>query len=211
LMRVPRLHWRPFPRRCDCGDRHIALWDLHGKQRGGCDSRLVGSDGGMQRCQGICQACLPPHWMSALPLSRREVCCRASRVSNLPLQSVTQGITAEMAALRRALGPDAQIMVDLHWKFTGRRGAGVDRGARAISAGFRRGSRQTRRSRRPCPCLHAIVQYLSLPAKKWYTAYEAATRLEAGTVRFSAARDGPHTGINPIPPHRPACGGNTAP
>ena len=29
-----------------------------------------------------------------------------------------EGIVEEMAALRRALGPDAQIMVDLHWKFT---------------------------------------------------------------------------------------------
>ena len=29
-----------------------------------------------------------------------------------------EGIVAEMAALRDALGPDAQIMVDLHWKFT---------------------------------------------------------------------------------------------
>src|SRR4029453_4542389 len=29
-----------------------------------------------------------------------------------------EGIVAEMSALRRALGPDAQIMVDLHWKFT---------------------------------------------------------------------------------------------
>ena len=29
-----------------------------------------------------------------------------------------EGIVEEMAALRRALGPEAQIMVDLHWKFT---------------------------------------------------------------------------------------------
>lgn len=28
------------------------------------------------------------------------------------------GIVAEMAALRAALGPDAEIMIDLHWKFT---------------------------------------------------------------------------------------------
>ena len=29
-----------------------------------------------------------------------------------------EGIAREMAALRAALGPDAELLIDLHWKFT---------------------------------------------------------------------------------------------
>ncbi len=104
-----------------------------------------------------------------------------------------EGIVAEMAALRDALGPDAQIMVDLHWKFTAAEALEVI-GALARyepffveapvkpedHAGLARVARES-----PVPIA---------AGEEWYTAYEAGNRLAAGPIAFLQPEMG-HTGI----------------
>jgi galactonate dehydratase len=94
----------------------IALWDLCAKLAGLPLVKLLGG----QRTDRL------PAYVSGLPratLTERVALARewvgkgydavkyAAAVSH-------EGIVAEMRALREALGPEVELMVDLHWKFT---------------------------------------------------------------------------------------------
>lgn len=93
----------------------IALWDLFGRGVGLPIAQLLG---GARRHR-------IPAYVSGLP--RRtiaEKCALAQEWKAKGFRGVKfaaavsdEGIETEMAALRQALGPDFDIMVDLHWKF----------------------------------------------------------------------------------------------
>ncbi|MBN9307291.1 MAG: enolase [Devosia sp. 67-54] len=93
----------------------IALWDLFGKGLGVPVSTLLG---------GRRHATIPAY-VSGLPratLSERvefAVEWVGKGFAGVKFAAVVsdEGIVAEMAALREALGPKVDIMVDLHWKF----------------------------------------------------------------------------------------------
>jgi galactonate dehydratase len=93
----------------------IALWDLCGKGLGVPVSTLLG---------GRRQATIPAY-VSGLPKATlKERCDLAVEwigkgFSGVKFAAVIsdEGIVEEMAALREALGPKPDIMVDLHWKF----------------------------------------------------------------------------------------------
>ena len=93
----------------------IALWDLCGKGLGVPVSTLLG---------GRRHATIPAY-VSGLPKAtlRERVDFAVEWVgkgfAGVKFAAVVsdEGIVAEMAALREALGPKADIMVDLHWKF----------------------------------------------------------------------------------------------
>ena len=93
----------------------IALWDLCGKGLGVPVSTLLG---------GRRHATIPAY-VSGLPKAtlRERVDFAVEWVgkgfAGVKVAAVVsdEGIVAEMAALREALGPKADIMVDLHWKF----------------------------------------------------------------------------------------------
>jgi galactonate dehydratase len=94
----------------------IACWDLTGKLLGQPVVKLLGG----QRMQSI------PAYVSGLPgatLDERVALACAFQhqgYTAFKFHSVVsfEGIVREMQALREALGPSAELMVDLHWKFT---------------------------------------------------------------------------------------------
>lgn len=94
----------------------IGLWDIVGKAS---DMPLFALLGGAQR-ESV------PAYVSGLPAgSLAEKVEMAKRWAGEGFKAVKfaaavsrDGVVAEMSALREALGPQASIMVDLHWKYT---------------------------------------------------------------------------------------------
>lgn len=93
----------------------IALWDLRARARG---VPLAGLLGGAQRARVPC-------YLSGLPsatLDERVQLARswqARGIDSFKFAAVVsrEGVAEEFAALRAALGPDVELMADLHWKF----------------------------------------------------------------------------------------------
>jgi galactonate dehydratase len=122
LMRV-RGHWSGFFTDAIAGI-DIALWDLAGKLAGRSVADLLG---------GARHASIPAY-ASGLPrasLAERVVLAQelvAQGFRGIKFAAVTsqqiaqqgshQSVVDEMRALRRALGDEIEIMVDLHWKYT---------------------------------------------------------------------------------------------
>ncbi len=93
----------------------IALWDLAGKLAGLPVAKLLGG----QRAARV------PAYVSGLPgrtlddkvALARDFAARGFTAFKYAAAVSSEGIVAEMRALREALGPGAKLMVDLHWKF----------------------------------------------------------------------------------------------
>jgi galactonate dehydratase len=94
----------------------IAVWDLYGKLLGQPLVKLLGG----QRRNTI------PAYVSGLPgatLDQRLALARDFQARGFDAFKYAavvsfDGIVEEMRVLREGLGPDARLMVDLHWKFT---------------------------------------------------------------------------------------------
>ena len=94
----------------------IAVWDLYGKLLG---QPLVKLLGGQRRST-------VPAYVSGLPgatLEERLAVARRFQAGGFDAFKYAavvsfDGIVQEMRVLREGLGPDARLMVDLHWKFT---------------------------------------------------------------------------------------------
>jgi galactonate dehydratase len=94
----------------------IALWDLFGKLVRQPVVKLLGG----QRMDRI------PAYVSGLPGATLDAKLELARgfaakgfdAFKYAAAVSFDGIVAEMRALREALGPDAKLMVDLHWKFS---------------------------------------------------------------------------------------------
>lgn len=94
----------------------IAVWDLLAR---GLKQPLVSVLGGMRHAQ-------LPAYVSGLPKSTLQERCdlalewvrKGFKGIKFAAAMSDDGIVQEMAALREALGPDIDLMVDLHWKFT---------------------------------------------------------------------------------------------
>ncbi|HEX7116473.1 MAG TPA: mandelate racemase/muconate lactonizing enzyme family protein [Steroidobacter sp.] len=169
----------------------IALWDLRGKLRGVPIRDLLGPTVNAK----------VPGYLSGLPAATlaERVALAAGKYAeghrSLKFAAVVsrEGIVEEMAELRRALGPDAEIMVDLHWKFTATEALElIDALSRFRPffveapvkpedyAGLARVARES-------PVRIAA-------GEEWYTAYEASNRLNAAPVAVVQPEMG-HTGI----------------
>jgi len=93
----------------------IGIWDLRGKRAGVPVARLLGEP----RTTRI------PAYVSGLPRATldervglaREFAARGYDAFKYAAAVSFDGIVEEMAALRAALGPQAKLMVDLHWQF----------------------------------------------------------------------------------------------
>ena len=94
----------------------IAVWDLFAR---GLGRPLAGVLGG-QRATTL------PAYVSGLPKATLQERCdlavawvgKGFRAIKFAAAMSDDGIVREMAALREAVGPDVDLMVDLHWKFT---------------------------------------------------------------------------------------------
>jgi L-alanine-DL-glutamate epimerase-like enolase superfamily enzyme len=122
LMRV-RGHWSGFFTDAIAGV-DIALWDLAGKLAGQPVSDLLG---GARRASipayasGLPRVSLPERVSLAQELVAqgfRAIKFAAVVSPQSAQQGAHQGVVEEMRALRRALGDQIEIMVDLHWRYT---------------------------------------------------------------------------------------------
>jgi L-alanine-DL-glutamate epimerase-like enolase superfamily enzyme len=113
LMRV-RGHWSGFYTDA-LAAIDIGLWDLAGKLAGRSVVELLG---GARRvhipayASGLPKATLPERVALA-----KELVARGFRGIKFAAAVSDEGVVAEMRALREALGPDVELMIDLHWRY----------------------------------------------------------------------------------------------
>ena len=104
-----------------------------------------------------------------------------------------EGIVEEMAALRSALGEQAEIMVDLHWKF------GPSEALQLIEAlaPYRPRFVEAPVAPENVTGLARVAREAIVPiaaGEEWYTVFEVENRLAAGPIAFVQPEMG-HTGI----------------
>lgn len=169
----------------------IALWDLCGQAAGKPIRDLIGP---------TAQATVPGY-VSGLPaatLEARVALARAMQAEGhqaFKFAAVVshEGIVTEMAALREALGDRAEILIDLHWKFSGAEAMGL---IEAL-APYRPGFVEAPVKPEDIAGLACVARKSPVPiaaGEEWYTAYEVANRLAAGPLAFLQPEMG-HTGI----------------
>lgn len=169
----------------------IALWDLRAQGAAVPLWQLLGS----RRREAI------PAYLSGLPaatLAEKVALARSwqSRgLASFKFAAVVSrdGVAAEMAALREALGEDADLMVDLHWKFSPDEAIAVADDLHRFSPRFMEApvkpediaglARVCRESRVPIAA-----------GEEWHTEHEAKLRLEAGPLIYIQPEMG-HTGV----------------
>jgi len=169
----------------------IALWDLKGKAAGKPIRDLIGP---------AVHATIPSY-LSGLPaatLEERVALARHWQVRGtnaFKFAAVVshEGIVEEIAALRAALGPDAEILVDLHWKFD------VEQARALIArlAPYRPGFAEAPVRPEDIVGLARLAAESPVPiaaGEEWYTEHEVANRLSAGPLAFVQPEMG-HTGI----------------
>ena len=169
----------------------IALWDLYGKRRGVPIRQLLGTTVNTT----------VPGYLSGLPCATlagrvaHAVDSYAAGHRAMKFAAVVshEGIVEEMAALRGALGPDAQIMVDLHWKFT------ADEALALIAqlAPYRPHFVEAPVKPEDQAGLARVARESPVPiaaGEEWYTAYEVRNRLDAAPIAVLQPEMG-HTGI----------------
>jgi L-alanine-DL-glutamate epimerase-like enolase superfamily enzyme len=170
----------------------IALWDLFGQLTGQPLCKLLGG----QRQSRI------PCYVSGLP--RKTIAekvelamawkAKGYRAFKFAAAVSHEGIVAEMCALRDALGPDVDLMVDLHWKFTA---------AEAIQLIDRLAIYRPMFVEAPCAPediegLARVASASRVPVaggEEWRTIYEYIPRLEQRCVSFIQPEMG-HTGVS---------------
>jgi len=114
LMRV-RGHWSGFFTDALAGV-DIALWDLKGKLAGRAVCELLGGKR-RERIPAYASG-LPRATLEARVALARELTAQGFRGVKFAAAVSGEGVIEEMRALREALGPDVDIMVDLHWRYT---------------------------------------------------------------------------------------------
>jgi L-alanine-DL-glutamate epimerase-like enolase superfamily enzyme len=169
----------------------IALWDLYGKQRGMPIRDLLGTT----------VNATVPGYLSGLPCSKLAgrvalaVDNYAAGHRSFKFAAVVshEGIVEEMAALRRALGADAQIMVDLHWKFTAAEALALI----AQLAPYRPYFVEAPVKPEDQAGLAYVARESPVPiaaGEEWYTEYEVRNRLDTARIAVLQPEMG-HTGI----------------
>lgn len=170
----------------------IALWDLHGRLLGQPVAKLLGG----QRHERI------PAYVSGLPRATiaervelaREFQSRGFTAFKYAAAVSFEGIAQEMRALREALGPQARIAVDLHWKFTAQEALQLIDQLAPLEPWFVE-----------APCKPEDMEGQALVGarsrvpvalgEEWSTAYEYRQRLERRAMSIVQPEMG-HTGIS---------------
>jgi L-alanine-DL-glutamate epimerase-like enolase superfamily enzyme len=169
----------------------IAVWDLFGKQTGLPVSTLLG---------GRRHADLPAY-VSGLPKATLKERCdlavawvrKGYKGIKFAAAMSDEGIVAEMAALREAVGPAIDLMVDLHWKFTAGEAIRLIRRLEAHNLYFAE-----------APCEPEDIEGQTLVARgigcplalgeEWRTSFEYRPRFEKRAMSVIQPEMG-HTGI----------------
>jgi len=169
----------------------IALYDLTGKVLGVPVSTLLGG----RRHDTI------PAYVSGLPRATiKERCDLALEWTAKGYKGIKfaaavsdEGIVAEMAALREAVGPDIDIMVDLHWKFEAAEAIRLIRRLEAHNLYFAEAPVQPENLEGQVRVAHGIGVPLAL-GEELRTTFEFRPRFEARAMSIVQPEIG-HTGI----------------
>lgn len=170
----------------------IALWDLAAKEAGVPLATLAGG----------ARVAEVPAYVSGLPkatLSERVALAaewrdRGFRAFKYAAAVSHEGVAAEMAALREALGPDPDLAVDLHWKYSVGEALSVARGVAPSRPWF---------IEAPCApedidALARVAAECGLPVaagEEWHSVHEARMRLPRAQLAIVQPEMG-HTGVS---------------
>lgn len=169
----------------------IALWDLRAQGRGVSVAELIGT----------IQTREVPCYLSGLPAATLEervaLAChwKKAGINAFKFAAVVshEGIAAEFEALREALGPETEIMVDLHWKFNATEAIELARTLEPYSPHFLEAPVKPEDiSGLAEVCLHSAIPIAA--GEEWYTEHDARLRLAAFPVAF-VQPEMAHTGI----------------
>jgi L-alanine-DL-glutamate epimerase-like enolase superfamily enzyme len=169
----------------------IALWDLRAQGRGLPLGELLGP----ARHRGI------PCYLSGLPAAtlaqRVQLALEWQRagLNAFKFAAVVshEGIAAEFAALRQALGDEADIMVDLHWKFSADEAVALAAQLAPYTPYFLEAPVKPE----DIAGLADVCRASAVPiagGEEWYTEYEAGFRLDSANVALVQPEMG-HTGV----------------
>lgn len=169
----------------------IALWDVRARGHGVPLWQMIGE----RRREHV------PGYLSGLPAATLENRVEMARRFHeeghdaFKIHAVvsSEGIVEEVAALRRALGDDALLMVDLHWKFSPEEALAMAERLAPYNPFFIEAPVKPE-DVRGLAWLAARSPVPVAAGEEWYTAYEAALRLEPPSVRFIQPEMG-HAGI----------------
>lgn len=169
----------------------IALWDLFGRRA---DLSITQLMGGARRRE-------IPAYVSGLPSAtlteRCDLACawvaRGFRAIKFAAAMSDDGIVAEMSALREAVGPEIDLMVDLHWKFEASEAIRLIRRLETHGLYFAEAPCQPEDIEGQVRVSRAIGVPLAL-GEEWRTVYEYRPRLEARACGIVQPEVG-HTGI----------------
>lgn len=169
----------------------IALWDLKGQLRGLPIRELIGSTV-FERIPGYLSG-LPAATLEERVALARNFAAEGHNAFKFAAVISNEGIAAEMAALREALGPDAEIMVDFHWKFTAAEALELIESLEPYRPLFVEAPVKPE----DAAGLAQVARGSGVPiaaGEEWYTAFEVRNRLNAGPLAFVQPEMG-HTGI----------------
>lgn len=169
----------------------IALWDLRARGRGVPLRDLLGAT--VHPVVPGYASGLPAATLEARVALARTLQAEGHRAFKFAAAVSRQGIAAEMAALREALGEDAVLMADLHWKFTAAEALELA----AALAPYRPAFIEAPVRPEDMSGLAQVAAQSPVPVaagEEWYTAYEAANRLAAGRLAYLQPEMG-HSGI----------------
>lgn len=168
----------------------IALWDVKGKSHGVPIRDLIGPTL-HDRIPGYLSG-LPAATLADRVRLAKSLAADGHGAFKFAAVVSHEGIVAEMAALRAALG-DAEIMVDMHWKFTCAEALEI---IHAL-APYRPLFVEAPVKPEDMAGLARVARDSVVPiaaGEEWYTAYEARNRFDAGSIAFVQPEMG-HTGI----------------
>jgi galactonate dehydratase len=169
----------------------IALWDLHAQGEGKPLREVLG--------QPVFDAV--PGYVSGLPAATLDervalalrMQAQGHRAFKFAAVVSNEGIVAEMATLRAALGEEAEILIDLHWKFDAE---GALRLIEAL-APYRPAFVEAPVAPEDMAGLGRVARDSAVPVaagEEWYTAYDAFNRLDRAPIAYLQPEMG-HTGI----------------
>ena len=169
----------------------IALWDLRGRAAGLPLRDLLGTTVNTD----------VPGYVSGLPAAtlqeRVALAVAMYREGHRSFKIATvvshEGIVEEVAALRAALGDAAELLIDLHWKFSADEALALARALKPYRPGFIEAPVKPE----DLAGLARVARESVVPVaagEEWYTAYEVGNRLACGSLAFIQPEMG-HTGV----------------
>ncbi len=169
----------------------IALWDLRARGRGLPLGALL--------AEGPAQPV--PGYLSGLPAATLEervamaLEWQAAGIDAFKFAAVVshEGIREEFAALRAALGAEADIMADLHWKFDAQQAVALGRSLAPYRPRFLEAPVKPELIEELAQVCRAFPGLVAA-GEEWYNEYEAALRIPQAPLAFVQPEMG-HTGI----------------